>query len=125
MKILIVEDSSVQRKVIITTLEKSGAKAEILEAENGNQGIEILGRHYKDIKLIICDWAMPELSGIEFIEAVAKVPALAQIPIIMLSTEHEEEKKQEAYAKHPGLKGYIKKPFTADELQKAVHPILK
>ncbi len=123
-KILVVDDSGVQRKMIIQIIKKAGFDNEILEAADGNQAIETLAANFQDVGIVLCDWNMPNMSGLEFIEAVAKVPAVASIPIVMVTTEGTDEKIAEAKAANPNLAGYIPKPFTPDQLKETVAPIL-
>lgn len=124
MKVLVVDDSKAQRKFIISSIRQAGFENEILEAANGNLAIEQLGKNYKDIGLILCDWNMPELSGIEFIAAVGKVPQLLKIPLVMVTVEATESKIQEAKLAHPSLAGHISKPFTSTQLKNVIGPIL-
>ena len=124
MKILVVDDSRIQRKVIIQIIANMGFNNETLQAENGEDAIQVLAAHCKDICLILCDWNMPKMTGFEFITGVAKVPSLNAIPIIMVSVEGTDEKIAQAKAVHPNLVGYVTKPFTPDQLKAAIEPIL-
>ncbi len=123
-KILVVDDSGVQRKMIISIIRKAGYENEVLEAGDGNQAIEVLAANYQDVGLVLCDWNMPNMSGLEFIQAVAKVPAVANIPVVMVTTEGTEEKINEAKAANPNLAGYIPKPFTPEKLKETIQSIL-
>lgn len=124
-QILVVDDSMVQRKMIAQIIQKTGFGGSVLEAGDGKQAIQTLGAKYKDVALILCDWNMPNMSGIEFIEAVGKVPAVAGIPVIMVTAEGTEEKIKEANEKNPNLFGYIVKPFTPDQLKEKIEKALK
>jgi two-component system chemotaxis response regulator CheY len=124
MKILVIDDSGVQRKLIIQILRKAGYEGDVLEAGDGSEGIQQLGKNFGDVKLILCDWNMPRLTGIEFLEAVARVPQTAQIPCVMVTTEGTEAKIQEAHVKHPHLAGYIVKPFTPEQLKTKIESFL-
>ena len=121
---MVVDDSAVQRKMIAQIIKQAGFDNEILEAANGEQAIHVLGGHFRDVGLILCDWHMPEMNGVEFIEGVAKVPAVADIPIVMVTTAGTEEKLKQAYSVHPNLKGYVVKPFTAEKLKTVIAPFL-
>ncbi len=125
MKILVVDDSAVQRKMIINIIRKAGFEHEALEADNGKVAIGVVGQNYKDICLILCDWNMPVMSGIDFIQGMSKVPAVASIPIIMVTTEGTEDKIEQAYSTHPNLQGYVVKPFTPDQLKLKIAPFLE
>lgn len=123
-KILVVDDSGVQRKMIIGIIKKAGFTNETMEAGDGEQAIQILGTNFKDIGMVLCDWNMPKMTGLEFIEGVAKVPPVAKIPIVMVTTEGTEDKIKQAYGVHPNLAGYVAKPFTPDQLKTVITPIL-
>ena len=123
-QILVVDDSAVQRKMITQIIRQAGFDNDILEASNGEQAIQVLGSHFRAVGLILCDWHMPEMNGVEFIEGVAKVPAVADIPVVMVTTAGTEEKLKQAYSVHPNLKGYVVKPFTADKLKTVIEPFL-
>ncbi len=125
MKILVVDDSGVQRKMIMRTIQEAGFANPILEAGNGQEAVQVLGVNSKDIGLILCDWNMPVMSGIDFIEAVGKVPQLASTPVVMVTTEGTEAKMKEAKMKYPMLVGYITKPFTPDQLKSVVSAFIK
>lgn len=125
MKVLVVDDSAVQRKMIIQIIRKAGFQNEVLEAADGKEAIQKLGLNFKDIGLILCDWNMPNMSGIEFLEGVAKVPQVAAIPCMMVTTEGSEDKIKEAHTKHPYLRGYITKPFTPEQLKEKIEQYLK
>ncbi len=125
MKILIVDDSGVQRKMITRTIQEAGFANPVLEAGNGQEAVQVLGTNFKDICLILCDWNMPVMSGIDFIEGVGKVPMLANIPVVMVTTEGTEARMKEAKSKHPMLVGYVTKPFTPDQLKAVVSAFIK
>jgi two-component system chemotaxis response regulator CheY len=125
MKILIVDDSLMDRKIIAATLKKGGVEHEILEAQNGEEGLQTLVKNRGEIGLILLDWQMPVMDGIEFMEGVVKVPAVASIPIVMISASGSEENKKQARTVNPNLAGYVVKPYKPAELMNAVGPFLK
>lgn len=125
MKILIIDDSALQRKLISQIIRKAGFENEILEAGDGQEGIKLLGTNFSEIGLILCDWNMPNMTGVQFLEGVAKVPQVARIPFFMVTSEGTEGRIKEAYEKHPLLTGYIVKPFTPDQLREKIEPVLK
>jgi len=69
-KILVVDDSGVQRKMIIQIIKKAGFENEILEAGDGSQAIEVMATNVDEIALVLCDWNMPNMTGLEFIEGI-------------------------------------------------------
>jgi two-component system chemotaxis response regulator CheY len=111
MKVLVVDDSAIMRKVIEQILEMLGHEAG--PAANGVEAFERLKEH-DDVKLILLDWNMPEMNGIEFLRAVKNQPGLAKIPVIMLTTESERRKMIEAI--EAGAKHYLTKPFQPETL---------
>ena len=124
MKILIVDDSAVQRKMIASIIRKAGFDNEILEASDGKEAIQVIGKNYKDIGLVLCDWNMPNWSGLDVIAGIAKVPQVANVPIIMVTSEGTEASINKAYETNPQLAGYIVKPFTPEQLKEKIEGFL-
>ncbi|MBF0571260.1 MAG: response regulator [Candidatus Omnitrophica bacterium] len=125
MKILVVDDSLLDRKLLIRILMKSGISQEILQAENGEQAMEILANNYKDICLILLDWQMPKISGIELMAGIVKIPELSNIPIIMVTASGSDENKRTAGHVNPNLAGYLVKPYKPEELLSMIKPFLR
>jgi two-component system chemotaxis response regulator CheY len=115
-KILIVDDSVVDRQASIKVLKERRCVCEILEASNGEEALEIISKHYKDIGLILLDWQMPKMDGMELMKALVHIPATASIPIIMVTASGSEEAKSSVRRVNPKLAGYVVKPFQAEEL---------
>ena len=125
MKILVVDDSDLERELLTEVLRGSGVKNEFLHARSGEEAIHVLGTHYKEICLILLDWQMPEMSGLEFMAGVVKVPAVQTIPIVMVTASGTEENKKKAKDANPNLAGYIVKPYSPESLLKAIGSFLK
>ncbi len=125
MKILIVDDSLMDRKLLTSVLKKNGVTQELLEAVNGEEGVRILGEKYKEICLILLDWQMPVMDGIEFMKTVVKVPEVSTTPIVMITASGSEDNKRLAREVNPNLAGYIVKPYKADVLIETIKPYLK
>lgn len=123
-KILVVDDSSVQRKMIIQIIRKAGFANEIMEAGDGLEAIGVLGENFLDICVVLCDWNMPNMNGLEFIEGVAQVPAVAAVPVVMVTTEGTADKIAQAKAANSNLRGYVVKPFTPEQLKEAIAPLI-
>ncbi len=121
-KILVVDDSTLERELLIEILRGSGIKNDFLQARSGEQAIEILGRQYKEICLILLDWQMPEMSGLEFMEGVVKVPTVSKIPIVMVTASGSEENKKQAKEVNPNLAGYVVKPYEPEVLVETIRP---
>ncbi len=111
MKVLVVDDSAIMRKVIEQILEMLGHEA--VPAANGVEAFDRLKEH-DDVQLILLDWNMPEMNGIEFLRAIKDRPGLSAIPVIMLTPESERRKMIEAI--EAGAKHYLTKPFQPETL---------
>ncbi|TVQ27711.1 MAG: response regulator [Spirochaetaceae bacterium] len=115
-KVLIVDDSVSMRQMESLILKAGGY--EVVEAANGKEGV---ARLTDDIKVVITDYNMPEMNGIEFIEAVRGGTVNRSVPILMVTTESEAEKKQEG--KRAGATGWLTKPFEQDQLLRAIRKV--
>ena len=109
MKFLIVDDSATMRKIV--SLALSGAGHEFAEAENGKLGLEKLGAG--GFACVILDINMPEMNGLEFLEAKGKLASKA-IPVVVLTTQDEEELRKKALSL--GAKAFLVKPFKKEDL---------
>ncbi|HTR64788.1 MAG TPA: response regulator [Terriglobales bacterium] len=118
-RILTVDDSSSVRQMVSFTLRKAGY--EVAEAVDGKDGLgKISGGKFD---LIITDLNMPNVDGIQLISAVRKLPGCNFVPILMLTTESQAEKKDAG--RKAGATGWIVKPFNADQLIAAVQKLVK
>jgi two-component system, chemotaxis family, chemotaxis protein CheY len=118
-RILTVDDSASIRQMVNFTLCKAGY--EVVEAVDGKDGLDKLNAAKFD--LIITDLNMPNLDGIQLIAAVRKLTGYTFIPIIMLTTESQAEKKDAG--RKAGATGWIVKPFNADQLVSVVQKLVK
>jgi two-component system chemotaxis response regulator CheY len=125
VKILIVDDSLMDRKILMNTLKKNDVANEILEASNGEEGLKILSENFQEICLILLDWQMPVMNGLEFMEGVVKVPAVANIPIVMITASSSEDSKNQAYETNPNLASYVIKPYLPKTLIEIIEPYVK
>ena len=121
MKVLIVDDSLVIRSIIEKVVKPVGY--ETLKASNGQEALDLLEKDTDEVELVILDWNMPVLNGWETLKAIKKDKACDHVCIIMVSTESEDEKIDEAIA--AGAHGYICKPFESDELIEKIQAILQ
>jgi two-component system chemotaxis response regulator CheY len=118
-QILSVDDSSSIRQMVTFTLRKAGY--EVAEAVDGKDGLtKVSGAKFD---LIITDLNMPNMDGIEMITAVRKVAGYSFIPILMLTTESQAEKKDAG--RKAGATGWIVKPFNAEQLVAVVQKLVK
>jgi two-component system chemotaxis response regulator CheY len=116
LDVLLIDDSSVMRKVLTRALRQGGLEiGEIHEAGDGMQGLASL-EQVGSVDIVLCDWNMPNMNGLEFVtQARAKG---YEMPIIMVTTESGDERVQQA--RDAGANGFIHKPFTPDRLAAAL-----
>ena len=113
MKILVVDDSSMVRKVIKAVANALDMETE--EAEDGIEAIEKLAEVYEEICLILLDWNMPEKSGYELLVEIKEDEKYKDIPVMMVTTEGQ--KSNIVAAVRAGADNYLTKPFTVEELE--------
>lgn len=118
-RVLTVDDSASIRQMVSFTLSKAGY--EVVEAVDGKDGLAKAGSSKFD--LIITDLNMPNVDGIEMIVGVRKLPGYSFVPILMLSTESQAEKKDAG--RKAGATGWIVKPFNADQLIAVTQKLIK
>jgi len=119
VRVLVVDDQQVTRTVVKAILKSLGYN-EILTADGGKEALSILRRHLVD--LIICDWNMPDMSGIDVLKAVRKDPRYEDVPFLMLTAEVYRENITEAMK--AGVTDYIAKPFTTETISEKLEKIL-
>jgi two-component system, chemotaxis family, chemotaxis protein CheY len=119
MRFLIVDDSSTMRRIIINTLNKLGHQ-DFVEASNGREGIDRLGAG--TIDMIITDWNMPEMNGIDFIKAVRGGSNSKDVPVLMVTTNAAKDDIVEAL--RAGVNNYVVKPFTAETIKEKIDAVL-
>lgn len=122
LKVLIVDDSSVMRKIVDRSLRQAGLELkQVLEASNG---VEALSRVQQNrVDLILTDINMPTMDGLEFVRQLQAVENAKGVPIVMITTEAGES--QVVSALSSGARGYIRKPFTPDQIKERIIPLLQ
>ncbi|SFP05377.1 chemotaxis response regulator CheY [Hydrogenimonas thermophila] len=121
MKIMVVDDSSTMRRIIKNTLGRLGYK-DLLEAEDGVQAWELMQEHKDEIGVLITDWNMPNMNGLELVKKVRGDGSFEDIPIIMVTTEGG--KGEVITALKAGVNNYIVKPFTPQVLKEKLEAVL-
>jgi two-component system chemotaxis response regulator CheY len=116
-KILAVDDSKTMREMVSFTLK--GAGYEVVEAEDGKAALAIINGIKVDA--VITDLNMPNMNGFELIQQLRANPAYKFVPILMLTTEGDDSKKQEGKA--AGATGWIVKPFNPEKLVEVVKKV--
>jgi len=119
MKILVVDDDPTTRKVLGLYLKAKGH--EVITAENGLDALEKLG--VNSVNLIMTDLNMPYMDGIEFIKNVRANSDWNDIPILMVSTEADQDEQQLAF--NAGANGYLIKPVTAEMVNEKIRELVK
>ncbi len=120
MKFLVVDDSSTMRRIIKNTLGRLGYK-DILEAEDGVVAWKVMGEN-SDIDILVTDWNMPEMNGLELVKKVRSEAKYEDMPIIMVTTEGG--KTEVITALKAGVNNYIVKPFTPQVLKEKLEAVL-
>ena len=111
-KALVVDDSRAVRLILAKTLKELGF--EVREAANGREALEVIEAEKTAVSLVLADWNMPEMNGLELLKRLRGKPELASLAIVMVTTETELD--QMAAALEAGADEYVMKPFTKEIL---------
>lgn len=121
VRALIVDDSSVMRKIAERALQQAGLDPlVVLEAGSGTEGLDVLKT--KQVDLILSDINMPSMDGLEFLRQIRTQKLAPGVPVVMITTESSEEHVKQAI--QAGAQGYIRKPFTAEQVKERVLPLV-
>jgi two-component system chemotaxis response regulator CheY len=121
IRVLIVDDSSVMRKIVERALRQAGLDPlVVVEAGSGVEGLDALRANA--VHLILSDINMPSMDGLEFLRQLRAQNLADGVPVVMITTESSEEHVRQAI--HAGAQGYIRKPFTAEQVKERVLPLL-
>ncbi len=121
IRVLIVDDSSVMRKIVERSLRQAGIDLkQVFEAANGAEALTVVQDNVVD--LILCDINMPVMDGLEFVKQLSSVGNAKDVPVVMITTEGSEAHVVQALS--CGARGYIRKPFTAEQVKDHVLPVL-
>jgi two-component system chemotaxis response regulator CheY len=122
MKILVVDDFSTMRRIVRNLLVELGfTNALIQEAEDGNAALAMLRAQSFD--LVVTDWNMPNMTGIDLLRAIRADAALKGMPVLMVTAENNRD--QIIAAAQSGVNGYVVKPFTAVTLKEKLDKIFE
>ena len=119
MKVLVVDDFSTMRRIVKNLLRDIGYN-NVVEAEDGKQALKIVKQD--SIDLVITDWNMPNMTGIELLDELRKDYGFDELPVLMVTAESRKE--QIVQAAQAGVNGYIVKPFNATTLKEKLDKIL-
>jgi two-component system chemotaxis response regulator CheY len=122
MKILIVDDSLTMRRIVGNTVVQAGfSKDQFDEAADGQEALDLLNKN--DYNLVLTDWNMPVMNGLELVQSMRSEAKFQKIPIIMITTEGA--KTEVITALKAGVNNYIVKPFTAEILKEKIQAVVK
>ncbi|MGA2194793.1 MAG: response regulator [Bryobacteraceae bacterium] len=111
-KALVVDDSRAVRMILVRTLKELGY--EVREAANGREALEVIEAEKTAVTLVLADWNMPEINGLELLKRLRQNPELSRLVVVMVTTETELD--QMAVALEAGANEYVMKPFTKEIL---------
>ena len=109
-KAMVIDDSKAIRMILTRSLNKLGY--EVCTAGDGKEALEILDQQAPALEVVLVDWNMPEVNGLEFIKRMRGMPTYADVPLMMVTTETEVN--QMVSALEAGANEYVMKPFTDD-----------
>jgi two-component system, chemotaxis family, chemotaxis protein CheY len=118
-KALVVDDSRAMRMILSRTLRELGY--EIREAGNGREALDVIAAEAGAVDLVLADWNMPEVNGLELVKRLRQDPALSSVAIVMVTTETELD--QMTAALEAGANEYVMKPFTKDILAEKLRSV--
>jgi two-component system chemotaxis response regulator CheY len=120
--VLVVDDSAAIRKILQRVLRQTGmAIGAIHEAGDGQEALAVLGQH--PVNLVLTDINMPKMDGLQLLASMKSSPQWKSLPVVMITTEGGEAKVGEAV--RLGAVGYVRKPFTADQIKEKLTGILE
>ena len=122
-KALVVDDSRAVRMILTRTLQEIGY--EVCEASNGREALEVIEAEKATVTLVLADWNMPEINGLDLLKRLRQDPQLAALVVVMVTSENELDHMVAAL--EAGANEYVMKPFTKDILLEklrlaGVHP---
>jgi len=119
IRVLLVDDFSTMRRVIKKILKGIGLE-NVMEADNGMEAWDLINKQKFD--LVICDWHMPKMKGLDLLEKIRLSENYADLPFIMVSAEGK--KNSILLATEKGVTSYITKPFSAGDLEKILESMI-
>ena len=118
MKVLVVDDFATMRRILKNVLKEIGF-TKIVEADDGSTALAVLKKDKVD--LIVSDWNMPEVTGLELLKAVRGDESMKNVPFLMVTAEGQKDSVVQAV--QAGVNNYIVKPFTADTIKQKLQQV--
>ncbi|TVR67659.1 MAG: response regulator [Gemmatimonadales bacterium] len=119
MKFLVVDDSPTMRRIVVNSLKRIGY-SDIVEAGNGEEGLEVLDA---SVEFVITDWNMPVMGGLDMVRAIRSSPDTSSLPILMVTTRSVRD--DIVQAAQAGVNNYVVKPFTPQVLKEKIESVLE
>jgi two-component system chemotaxis response regulator CheY len=119
MTILVVDDSKIMRNIVKNHFSELGYECDYIEADNGMTALQLLGTH--SVHLVLLDWNMPQLSGMDFLKKVRAMPQYKTLPIVMVTSESARYNVIDALKN--GATDYIIKPINYKNLKAKISKI--
>ena len=118
--VLVVDDSAMMRKIVIKNLKDCGFDVTVFEASDGKEGLARFSSG--GIDLVLSDWNMPNMDGLEMVRQIRKLDPTKSVPIIMVTTEGSADKVKDAVL--AGANNYLAKPFTPERFKEKLAKFL-
>ena len=120
IKVLVVDDFATMRRILKNILKQLGFK-NLVEADDGTTAWDVLEE--QKIDLVLCDWNMPKMTGLELLKKVRASEKHVKVPFLMVTAEAQKQNVIEAV--QAGVSNYVVKPFTAEAISDKLEKILK
>jgi two-component system chemotaxis response regulator CheY len=122
-RVVVIDDDPDAREMVIEYVQKMGFR-EVTGLTNGKEGLNFLSQNAGDVGLIICDWEMPEMGGIEVLKACKVHKTLGDIPFLMITSQTSIERMKVLQAAKANVDDYLLKPFSVDQIRKRVEGLI-
>jgi two-component system chemotaxis response regulator CheY len=121
LRVLVVDDSAVMRRMVARSLELSGlGVGEVFEASDGEEALEVVRRAWIDV--VLCDVHMPKMDGVELVRRMSEDLVLSDLPVVVISSDRTEGRASELG--RLGIRGYVHKPFQPETIGRVVRQVL-
>jgi two-component system chemotaxis response regulator CheY len=122
LDILIVDDSAAIRKILQRVLRQTDLPiGQVYEAGDGVEALDAIGKH--KVGLVLSDINMPNMDGLQLLSRIHAIESMQGVPIVMITTEGGQGKVMEAV--QLGASGYVRKPFTADQIKEKLASLIQ
>ncbi|MBW1297951.1 response regulator [Aquimarina litoralis] len=123
LKFLLIEDDEIERLKFVRVLDKNNYSYKLLEAENGEEALDILENKNEIPDLILLDLNMPRMSGLEFLKILKANDRLKYIPVVILSTSNNHQDLKRSYEE--GIAGYVVKPLKYEDYVEKIKSLVE